>query len=79
MPRALRLETASPWQRPVRPAVFAALVVGLFVGGILLARTFGLWHNSITVEEYTDRIRNIDSPDYVHVMGQVPTGVTLSR
>ena len=32
VPRALRVETPAPWRRAVRPAAFAALVVGLFVG-----------------------------------------------
>jgi NAD-dependent dihydropyrimidine dehydrogenase PreA subunit len=71
--RALRVETPSPWRRPVRPAVFAALVVSLFVGGTLLARAFGLWNNSITVEEYGHSIRAIDSPEFDHVMGEVPS------
>jgi polyferredoxin len=73
VPRALRVETPSPWRQPVRPEVFAALVVSLFVGGTLLARALGLWHNSITVEEYARSIRAIDSPEFAHVMGEVPS------
>ena len=73
VPRALRVETPSPWQRPVRPAVFAALVVSVFAGGTLLARALGFWHNSITVEEYAHSIRTIDSPEFAHVMGRVPS------
>ena len=73
VPRALRVETTSPWRRPVRPAVFAALVVSLFVGGTLLARALGLWHNSITAEQYEHSIRTIDSPEFGHAMGQVPS------
>jgi NAD-dependent dihydropyrimidine dehydrogenase PreA subunit len=73
VPRALRVETPSPWRQPVRPAIFAALVVSLFVGGTLLARALGLWHNSITVEEYARSIRTIDSPEFDHVMGAVPS------
>jgi hypothetical protein len=57
----------------VRPAAFAALVVGLFVGGTLLARAAGLWSNPITNEEYAERIRTIDSPAYAHARGRVPT------
>jgi len=71
--RALRVETPSPWQRAVRPAACAVLVVSLFVGGTLLARAAGLWHNSITTEEYARRIRAIDSPAYTHDRGQVPS------
>ena len=57
MTRALRVETPSPWRRAVRPAAFAGLVVFLCVGGTLLARAAGLWHNSISTEEYARRIR----------------------
>lgn len=73
VPRALRVETPSFWRRPVRPAVFAALVVSLFVGGTLLARALGLWHSSITVEAYARSIQNIDSPEFTHLMGEVPS------
>ncbi len=73
VPRALRVETPSFWQRPVRPAVFAVLVVSLFVGGTLLARALGLWHSSITVDEYARSIRTIDSPEFTHLMGEVPS------
>ena len=71
--RALRVETPAPWRRAVRPAAFAALVVGLFVGGVLLARATGTWHNVITDEEYAHRIRTIDSPAYAHDKGRVPS------
>ncbi|MBX7183714.1 MAG: 4Fe-4S binding protein [Vicinamibacteria bacterium] len=72
VPRALRVETPSPWRQPVRPAVFAAVVVSLFVGGTLLARALGLWHSAVTVDEYARSIRNIDSPEFTHLMGEVP-------
>ena len=71
--RALRVETPAPWRRALRPAAFAALVVGLFVGGVLLARATGTWHNVITDEEYAHRIRTIDSPAYAHDKGRVPS------
>lgn len=72
VPRALRVETPSFWRRPVSPAVFAGLVVSLFVMGTLLARAFGVWNNNITNEEYARSIRNIDSPMFVHEQGAVP-------
>jgi Fe-S-cluster-containing hydrogenase component 2 len=71
--RALRVETPAPWRRAVRPAAFAVLVVGLFVGGVVLARATGTWHNVITDEEYAHRIRTIDSPAYAHDKGRVPS------
>ena len=73
VPRALRVETPAPWRRAVRPAAFAALVVGVFVGGVLLARAAGHWRNPISNEEYAGRIRAIDSPAYAHDKGRVPT------
>jgi polyferredoxin len=71
VPRALRVET--PWRRAVRPAAFAAVVVGLFVAGVLGARATGRWRNAITSAEYAERIRTIDSPAYAHDRGRVPT------
>jgi NAD-dependent dihydropyrimidine dehydrogenase PreA subunit len=73
VPRALRVETPAPWRRAVGPAAFAALVVGLFVGGTLVARTTGHWRNAIGNEEYARRIRSIDSPAYAHDKGRVPS------
>jgi NAD-dependent dihydropyrimidine dehydrogenase PreA subunit len=71
--RALRVETPAPWSRAVRPAALAALVVGLFLAGTLLARTTGHWKSAITDEEYARRIRTIDSPAYAHDQGRVPS------
>jgi polyferredoxin len=73
VPRALRVETPAPWRRAVRPAAFAALVVGVFAGGVLLARATGHWRNAITNDDYAHRIRTIDSPVYAHDKGRVPT------
>jgi Fe-S-cluster-containing hydrogenase component 2 len=72
VPRALRVETPPPWRRAVRPAAFAAVVVGLFVGGTLLARATGHWRNAVANEEYAARVRSIDSPAYDHARGRVP-------
>lgn len=71
--RALRVETPAPWRRAVRPAAFAALVVGLLVGGTLLARAAGHWRNAVTNEEYAHRVRTLDSPAYDHLRGRVPS------
>jgi NAD-dependent dihydropyrimidine dehydrogenase PreA subunit len=73
VPRALRVESPSPWRLALRPAAFAALVVGVFLGGTLLARAAGLWQNAISDEEYARRIRAIDSPAYLHDQGRVPS------
>jgi polyferredoxin len=71
--RALRVETPAPWRRAVRPAAFAALVVGLFVAGTLRGRATGHWRSAITGEEYARRVRTIDSPAYAHDKGRVPS------
>jgi NAD-dependent dihydropyrimidine dehydrogenase PreA subunit len=71
--RALRVEAPRPWRLALRPAAFAALVVGLFVGGTLLARASGHWRNGLTNEEYARRVRAIDSPVYAHDKGRVPS------
>ena len=57
----------------MRPAAFAALVAGLFLGGTLLARVTGHWSNDISDAEYARRIRAIDSPAYAHDKGRVPS------
>jgi polyferredoxin len=72
VPRALRVETPPPWRRAVRPAAWAALVVGVFAAGVLLARATGTWRNVLTDDEYAHRIRTIDSPAYGHAQGRVP-------
>jgi len=70
--RALRVETPAPWRRAVRPAAFAALLLCVFAGGVVLARATSHWRNAITDREYAHRIRAIDSPAYGHDKGRVP-------
>jgi polyferredoxin len=73
VPRALRLETPSPWRRAVRPVTFAALVLTLFAGGMAAARLAGHWRTSITNDEYLLRIHELDGPQYTHVEGTMGT------
>ncbi|RMF73834.1 MAG: 4Fe-4S binding protein [Acidobacteria bacterium] len=47
--------------RPLRPVVFAALLMGLFVAGWSGARVFDLWHNDIPAAEYRLHMQRIDS------------------
>ncbi len=72
VPRALRLETPAPWPRGLRPAAFAALVVGLFLCGTLLARATGHWRSAVPADELARRLQAIDSPAYAHDKGRVP-------
>lgn len=69
VPIALQVET--PWRRAVRPAVFAAMVFGLFYGGIQVAKLSGYWATDITNEEYRRRIAEIDAPKYHHGRGEI--------
>jgi len=72
VPRALRVETPRPWAAAVRPAVFAALVVGLFAAGISVARATSHWRTGTTDAEYAERLRELDSPAYDHRRGAPP-------
>ncbi len=65
---ALQVKTPPFWPRKVRPVVFAVLVLGIFYGGIQLARLSGYWRSNIDQSELVDRInRGLDGPDYDHV------------
>ena len=68
----LQIETPRPVRRVVRPAVYATLVVGLFFGGIAVAKLAGYWQNDISNDDYKRRIEEIDSPKYQHAQGSVP-------
>ncbi len=63
--RALQVE--APRRGRLRPAIAAALVVGLFFGGIAWARWSGHWHTSVSDREYLQRIHHLDEPQYEHV------------
>ncbi len=66
-PGAIALETPRWWRRPVRPAVFAVLVVTVFFGGIGVAKLAGRWESEISHEELRDRVqRGLDGPEYGH-------------
>lgn len=70
VPRALRVETPGWWgrlARPLRPAVAAALLVGLFLGGVAAARLSGHWRSSVPDAEVMQRIHSLDGPEYDHL------------
>jgi len=68
---ALQVSTPRPWRRRVSPVVFALLVVGLFYGGIQLARLTGHWRSDIDQAELVQRVQEgLDGPQYDHVAGQ---------
>ncbi len=56
----------------VSPLVFGLLVVGVFTAMTGLAMMTGHWQNSITKEEYSRRLKEIDKPQYNHFRGHVP-------
>ena len=70
VPRALRLETPRWWgraARPLRPAIAAAALLALFLGGVLAARATGNWRSSVTDRELIQRIHSLDGPEYDHL------------
>ena len=71
-PGALDLTTPRPWRRIVRPVVFAALVAGLFYGGIAVAKGARFWQSSVPPREMLQRVRQLDDPRYDHLRGQAP-------
>ncbi|MCF7708778.1 MAG: 4Fe-4S binding protein [Verrucomicrobia bacterium] len=52
----------------IKPAVYAAIIIGLFLGTSLVARLFGVWQNNIITDEYRYYIQHLD--DYDHARGQ---------
>ena len=67
VPDALDVRAARRWQ--VSLPAYALVVLILFVGGYSGARLAGLWQSGISDAEYSERIRNLDSPEYGHPGG----------
>lgn len=56
----------------VKPFAYLVIVALLFTTGPVLGRIVGLWHNSITSEEYIYHLYHQDRPLYDHQRGEVP-------
>ncbi|MFQ5686807.1 MAG: 4Fe-4S binding protein [Candidatus Scalindua sp.] len=56
--------------RKIHYAVYAGLVVGLFVVFMNTARVTGYWHNNVSVQEYTELVRDLDNPRFKHQQGK---------
>ena len=56
----------------LRPALYAAAICLLFIGGSLFGRATGYWHNQISNNEYLFHVSNLDLPFYQHNRGQTP-------
>jgi polyferredoxin len=56
--------------KKIHYAVYAGLVVGLFVVFMNTARFTGYWHNNVPVQEYMERISDLDNPKYKHKQGK---------
>ncbi|MHC4182735.1 MAG: 4Fe-4S binding protein [Planctomycetota bacterium] len=56
--------------KKIHYAVYAGLVVGLFVVFMNTARFTGYWHNNIPLQEYMERIPDLDNPKYKHKQGK---------
>ncbi|HHN73632.1 MAG TPA: 4Fe-4S binding protein [Acidobacteria bacterium] len=64
-PAAGTLTVGPPHQR-WRPLTFAAVVVGLFLAGYVLANAAGWWANDIPDQRYIEHMRRLDDPLYSH-------------
>lgn len=70
---ALQIRTPRFWRRNIRPAVFAALVLGLFYGGMQVAKISGYWESNVEQSELVDRVnQGLDGPEYDHVGRPAP-------
>ncbi len=56
--------------KKIHYAVYAGLVVGLFVVFLNTARVTGYWHNNVPLQEYMERISDLDNPVYQHKQGK---------
>ncbi len=70
---ALQVRGPRFFQNRVKPVVFAVLVLGLFYGGIQIARISGYWRSNVSQAELVDRIeKGLEGPEYDHV-GRPPS------
>ena len=49
---------------PLKPIVYGAIIVGLFLFASVTARIFGVWQNNISLDDYRYLIKNIDQYDH---------------
>jgi NAD-dependent dihydropyrimidine dehydrogenase PreA subunit len=56
--------------KKIHYAVYAGLVVGLFVVFMNTARFTGYWHNNVSVQEYTELVQDLDNPRFKHKQGK---------
>ena len=54
----------------VHYALYAVLLLGLFVGATTWARYNGHWYTSITTQEYIVRVAELNNPKYEHKRGK---------
>jgi len=59
-------------KKPLSRRAMLVAVTGVFVLGIGLAQLTGRWDNTISQDEYRQRISELNSPKYEHNRGQVP-------
>jgi len=53
---------------PIKPVLYGAIIVGMFLLTSLTARLFGVWKNDIRLDEYRYFIKHLDQ--YDHARGQ---------
>jgi len=68
VPRALQLELPGRSSRHLRPALVAAAIVALFLGGVLAARASRHWQTNVPQSEVLERIHDdLSSAQYQHL------------
>ncbi|MEW5908876.1 MAG: 4Fe-4S binding protein [Thermodesulfobacteriota bacterium] len=58
--------------RPVKPWIYATLVLLIFVGGSSLGKAAGYWQNDVPIKEYLFHMHHLNLPVYQHHRGSVP-------
>ena len=58
------------YKKKIHYAVYAGFVVGLFVVFMNTARVTGYWYNNVSLQEYMERISDLDDPKYEHKQGE---------
>jgi polyferredoxin len=69
----LQLKASRKSRFEFKPVWVAAAVVGIFMLVTGIAMLTGNWRGSVTEQEYSRRIKDIDNPIYRHNQGSAPT------
>ena len=57
---------------PIRPMLYGALIVGMFLFASVASRIFNVWQNNISLDDYRYLIKNIDQYDHARGRASQP-------